>query len=158
MDLDRALITLEEEQTKTGDARVIPLPDVLIERLREEPKCGPVFDGTNLRTEWATACAAVCLGAIEDKKSEAGWGWQKYTGLTVHDLRRSAVRNLRLAGVAEGEAMKISGHKTRHVFDRYNIVSTESVSAAMRNGALVSLKSRQSPAVEQLRRRGVVQN
>jgi len=36
------------------------------------------------------------LGKMEEKTSEAGWKWQKYNGLIVHDLRRSAVRNLRL--------------------------------------------------------------
>jgi hypothetical protein len=67
-------------------------------------------------------------------------------GLKVHDLRRSAVRNLRLAGVAENEAMKISGHKTRAVFDRYNIVSTEDVQAAMRKREALSTGANVQPA------------
>jgi integrase len=133
VDLTARLIVLTEEQTKTSEPRVIPLPSVLVEMLREaDPKVGPVFDGTNLRTEWARSCAAVGLGTLEEKTSEAGWKWHKYKGLIVHDLRRSAVRNLRLNGVAETVAMKISGHKTRDVFDRYNIVTTDDVSAAMR--------------------------
>jgi integrase len=140
VDLDARLIWLEDEQTKSEDPRVVPLHSVLVMMLREiEPKEGRVFSGVNLRTEWEKACAACGLGTrtkIEAKKNDDGSAsvpaWYKYKGLLVHDLRRSAVRNLRRAGESENVIMKISGHKTAEVFRRYNIVSTDDVTNAMR--------------------------
>ena len=60
-------IRLEPEQTKTDEARVLPLPPILVAMLKgSEPKTGKVFDGTNLRKEWVTACAA-CGLALKSK-------------------------------------------------------------------------------------------
>jgi integrase len=150
VDLDRRLITLTEEQAKTDEERIVPLPSQLVMLLRAmEPKMGKVFDSTNLRNEWQIACAACGLGTRTLVKSENGWPWYKYSGLAIHDLRRSAVRNLvTVAGVPEKVAMTISGHKTRDVFDRYNIVSTKDVSAAMTRLELTARKISESPVKE----------
>ncbi len=142
VDLDARLIRLH--RTKNDEPRTVPIPSELIAILRErEPKTGPVFEATNLRKEWRDACSVVGLGIkieVEGKPHDP-----KYKGLTVHDLRRSAARNLRLAGISETVAMKIGGWKTESVFRRYNIVAEDDLTDAMnrRELALLSENDRQ---------------
>jgi integrase len=79
----------------------------------------------NFRSEWFKACVKIEMG------EKTGPEWYQYKGLTPRDFRRSAVRNLINAGVDRATAMKIAGHRTLSVFQRYNIVSTEQLHAAM---------------------------
>jgi hypothetical protein len=51
--------------------------------------------------------------------------------LIFHDVRRSAVRNLVTAGVDQSVAMRVTGHQTISVFQRYRIVSDDDVRAAL---------------------------
>ncbi len=148
VDLDRAIILLEPEQTKNASARTVPLPDVLIAMLKKRTnREGLVFSTNNLRKEWQRACAACGLGTLTDVEGSYD---KRYTGLLIHDLRRSAVRNLVRAGVPERVAMSISGHKTRAVFDRYNITSEQDVIEAMRAVQAKSVVSSSASSVRAL--------
>ena len=66
--------------------------------------------------------------------------------LLFHDLRRTAVRNLRRAGVAESVIMKITGHRTRTVFERYNITDQSDTQEAGRRAEAFLAKEQENLA------------
>jgi integrase len=116
VDLAGRVVRLRPEISKNKDGRVLPLSGELLELVeragaKRRLDCPYVFhlDGEpvgDFKRSWATACKAAGVGKI-----------------LVHDLRRTAVRNMVRAGIPDRVAMTLSGHKTRSVFDRYNIVS-----------------------------------
>jgi len=116
VDAEAGLIRLSAGQTKGKKPRTLPIYGDMrrwLERQRESCPAGSVwvFHGThhcpvgNHLNGWAEACESAGVAS-----------------LLFHDLRRSAVRNMKRAGIQDKVAMEISGHRTRSVFDRYNIV------------------------------------
>jgi integrase len=144
LDLEAGTLRLDAGTTKNDDGRVVYLTsdlksllaaqlsrvDALQKRLgRIIPHLFPYLTGKkragerrrDFRKAWATAC------------TKAG-----VPGMLRHDLRRTAVRNLVNRGVPERVAMKVTGHRTRAVFDRYHIVSPADLQEAARRLSLTS--------------------
>jgi integrase len=135
VDLEARTIRLDPGTTKTGEGRVIGLDGELLEVLRTQWERRKVVEITgrsptllcpfvfhregnpigDFRESWAAACKSAML-----------------PGKVFHDFRRTAIRNMIRAGVPERVAMKVSGHRTRSVFDRYNIVSEDDLKEAAR--------------------------
>jgi integrase len=134
IDVQACLVRLEPGTTKNEEGRTFPfgahprLGTLLVNQMERtvslQRQLGKIipwvfwWDGNPLkefRRTWKGACAtAGCPGRL------------------VHDLRRTAVRNLVRAGVTERVAMQLTGHKTRAVFDRYDIVSESDLNAAVK--------------------------
>lgn len=116
VDLPGGVIRLSPARSKTRTGRVLPISSPLVEVLKRRArkrsrKDHVVFkrDGVTVRAwrkAWGQACAAAGI-----------------PGRLLHDCRRTAARNLIRAGIPERVAMTLTGHKTRSVFDRYNIVN-----------------------------------
>lgn len=131
VDLRDGIVRLDPGETKNGEGRTFYMEPELLKMLKDlhemrRKDCPLVFhlNGNKLydfRYSWKKACASI-----------------GNSGLLFHDLRRSAIRNMVRAGVPERVAMTISGHKTRCVFDRYNIVSQEDLKEAARKRQIFS--------------------
>ncbi len=124
VDIEARTIRLEPGTTKNKDGREVSMTTI-IHRLLAQCISGKsaeasVFtrsDGKpvrDFRETWANAC-----------------NFAGAPGLLFHDLRRTAARNLRRAGIAEGVIMKIGGWRTRSVFERYAIVSQTDITEAL---------------------------
>jgi integrase len=135
VDLRGGIIRLSPRRSKTKTGRLLPISppvqQVLKRRRRlRQPRDPRVFrrDGVPVR-EWRTALRDACRKA-------------KVPNRLLHDCRRTAARNLIRAGVPERIAMLLTGHKTRAVFDRYNIVNEqELLTAGARLAAYVAKSS-----------------
>ena len=122
IDFNNMLIWLDAEGTKTSESRPIPLNMALTKMLRSLIRnigsdlvfCKP--DGSpyrNIQDAFRKAC----------KKA-------KIDDFVFHDLRHTAVTNMRRAGIDHLTVMKISGHKTMSVFKRYNTIDEDDLRAA----------------------------
>jgi integrase len=144
IDFQAGRIMLYAGTTKNREARSFPFTSELRELLLAQKIkadalkqkgiiCPYVFnrDGIRIKTfrrSWLTACR------------KAG-----VPGRIPHDFRRTAVRNLVRAGIPERVAMTMTGHKTRAVFERYNIVSEGDLTEAARKLDVIAGKR---PAAE----------
>ncbi len=126
VDLDGNVIRLNPGRSKNKKGRVLPLVGPLLEVIKRRAQhrridTTLVFHYANgkaigdWRKSWKKACRLAGL-----------------PGKLLHDCRRTTARNLVRAGVPERVAMEITGHKTRSVFDRYNIVSEKDLADATR--------------------------
>ena len=133
VDLEAGIIRLPPTATKNRDGRIIPLTAEVVAALQMQrtrrdmfhPEAERVFcydDGTpitGLSSAWRIACRKAGLVDAAGKPTKL-----------LHDCRRSAVRNMVRSGTSEKVCMAISGHKTRSIFDRYDIVSERDLLAA----------------------------
>jgi integrase len=135
VDLTGGVIRLSARRSKTKTGRVLPISAPLRQVLRRRRRARHPGDRRVFRRDgvpvhvWRTALRDACRKA-------------KVPHRLPHDCRRTAARNLIRAGVPELIAMLLTGHKTRAVFDRYNIVNEEELlTAGQRLAAYLAKKS-----------------
>ena len=132
VDFSAGEVRLDPGKTKNGEGRTFPMTRELREVLEQQRAITE-----NLQRQLKVVCPRVFHRSGRPIKSfrvafrsackEAGC-----PGRVLHDFRRTAVRNLVRAGIPERVAMQMTGHKTRSVFERYNIVSVGDLREAAR--------------------------
>lgn len=128
IDRERQGIRLSARQTKGKKARLFPFglaPELkVVLDAAWEAREGPfVFQGPHAgkRLGYTTL-----LHHWQGARKRAGC-----EDRLIHDLRRTATRDFRLAGVDEATIMVLCGWKTRAMFDRYNIVNDADLADAV---------------------------
>jgi integrase len=129
VDMKERAIRLTADMTKDSEARTIPKSDALYRELKAIPRAIHdnhvfLFRGkpvTHIRNGLRRAC----------QKAEIVYGRFEEGGFVCHDLRHTFNTNMRKAGVAESVIMAITGHSKREMFDRYNRIDGDDVSAAI---------------------------
>jgi integrase len=120
IDMKAGFIRLKASDTKTDDDRIIPLSGEVLGGLREHLKVHPLHDRRVFRIPNSTFRwrfnKAVELAGMQDFR--------------FHDLRHTAITNMRRAGIDAQTIMRISGHKTMAMFLRYNSFHEEDLKAA----------------------------
>jgi len=129
VNLKRREVILKADGTKDSEARIVPIPAPLFDILINIPR--------PLHTDYVFIYKSLPVKSIRAslqdacKKAEISYGQKTENGLIFHDLRHTFVTNMRRAGIDETVIMKITGHSTREMFDRYNFVSDKEASCAM---------------------------
>lgn len=135
VNIDEGVVTLDGAQSKNKQPRAFyfgaldELREVLTKQIASSERL------TRARSKIVKAVFHTPSGdPVRDADFRKAWvGARKaagYPNKLIHDFRRTAARNLVRAGVPETVAMKLTGHKTRSMFDRYNITSGEDLRAA----------------------------
>jgi integrase len=119
-------ITLQAARAKTGHGRVI--------RCGENPELVALLDRRLAARR--LDLPLIFHNGLGRHVGNFSTTWRKAlrrakVAFAFHDLRRTAIRNMVRAGVPERVAMEIAGHRTRAIFDRYNIVSGRDLDDAM---------------------------
>jgi integrase len=141
----RETIIWPAAEVKAREPHGIPVTDpealaALRTALRDaRPWCPYLFHGRFCRPHRpvtkslrAYGCIGDCKTAFAGACARAGLPYGKDGGFTFHSLRHSAVTNLRNDGVHEDDVMRVTGHKTREVFQRYNHVALEALRARLK--------------------------
>lgn len=131
--LKSRVIQLEAEDTKDNEPRNIPISNELYEILIAHPTRLQEAIGDNHVFQYKGKPLKDIRAAFRTACHKAGIPYGRYTkdGFIFHDLRHSFNTYMRKSGVPESVIMKITGHSTREMFDRYNTVDAEDARRAI---------------------------